>query len=82
MSSFLQGVRKLRALFCLKNFLSFSFFKFVISLILLQLSRILSNMKLENEWFRPAACYLVLEKKKKRKKIFEQKSARNFSNTL
>lgn len=28
-------------------------------------------MKLENEWFRPAACYLVLEKKMTRKKVAE-----------
>ena len=26
-------------------------------------------MKLENEWFRPAACYLVLEKKMTRKEV-------------
>lgn len=28
-------------------------------------------MKLENEWFRPAACYLVLEKKMTQKKVAE-----------
>lgn len=26
-------------------------------------------MKLENEWFRPAACYLVLDRKMRRKDV-------------